>query len=114
MQFDAKARYIRISPFKLRPLADLIRGKKVRYALDMLTTSALQKAGPIKKLIESAAANAKHLKNLEQAELVIDTIQVDHGPSFKYFKPGAMGRSNPQTKRLSHVRVILKPLVKKA
>ncbi len=110
MQFNAKARYIRISPFKLRPLADVVRGKSVQWALSMLATVSVKKADPITKLIESAAANAKYLNNLDHAGLVVDTIFVDHGPSLKYFKPGAMGRSNPQTKRLSHVSVVLKPI----
>ena len=107
MQFGAKAKYIRYSPYKLRPLADVLRGKNVRYALNWLTTCPLQKVRPIKKLIESAAANAKSLQNVDANALTIKTICVDQGPSYRYFKPGAMGRANPCKKRLSHISVVL-------
>ena len=107
MQFGARSRYLRYSPYKLRPLADVLRGKNVRYALNWLSTCPLKKVKPIKKLIESAVANAKNLQNLEADVLKIKTICVDQGPSYRYFKPGAMGRSNPQRKRFSHLSVVL-------
>ena len=110
MMFKAKARFISVSPFKLRPLADVVRGKSVNEALGFLTTCALKKAKPIKKLIESAAANAHSLQSVEQADLVVTEICIDHGPMQRYFKPGAMGRSNPYCKRRSHIRVTLKPV----
>jgi len=107
MQFGARSRYLRYSPYKLRPLADVLRGKNVRYALNWLSTCPLKKVKPIKKLIESAVANAKNLQNLEADVLKIKTICVDQGPSYRYFKPGAMGRANPQRKRFSHISVVL-------
>jgi len=107
MQFGAKARYIRISPYKLRPLVDVLRGKDVQFALNWLSTCSLKRALPVKKLVESAAASAKNLQNIEIDELVIRKICVDQGPSFRYFRPGAMGRSNPYRKRLSHISVVL-------
>jgi len=107
MQFGARSRYLRYSPYKLRPLADVLRGKNVQYALNWLSTCPLRKVKPIKKLIESAVANAKDLQNLEADVLKIKKICVDQGPSYRYFKPGAMGRANPQRKRLSHISVIL-------
>ena len=110
MQFGAKARYIRFSPFKLRPLADVVRGKSARYALNWLSTCALKKVRPIKKLIESAVANAKSLQNVDVDSLVVKEICVDQGPTFRYFKPGAMGRSNPCTKRFSHISVVLEKM----
>jgi large subunit ribosomal protein L22 len=113
MRFMAKARFIRYSPYKLRPLADVIRGKNVRYALDWLTTVPVQRVMPLKKVIESAVANAKNGKNIEATELLIKDIRVDQGPIFRYFKPGAMGRANPQRKRLSHISVVLEHLVTK-
>jgi large subunit ribosomal protein L22 len=113
MQFVAKSRYVRYSPYKLRPLADVIRGKKVRFALALLSTSALKKADPLKKMIESAAANAKNLKNIDIDALAIKEIRIDQGPIYKYYKPGAMGRANPQKKRLSHMNVILESIEKK-
>lgn len=107
MQFGAKSRYIRYSPYKLRPLADVLRGKNVQYALNWLATCPLQKVRPMKKLIESAVANANNLQKIEVSDLTIKTICVDQGPAYRYFKPGAMGRANPCKKRLSHISVVL-------
>jgi large subunit ribosomal protein L22 len=107
MQFSAKARFIHCSPYKLRPLVSAIRGKNVTYALNVLETTPVKKAIPIKKLIASAAANARSSKNVEAADLVIKDIRVDEGPIFRYFKPGAMGRSTIQRRRFSHMSVIL-------
>lgn len=113
MQFNAKAQNVRFSPFKLRPLADVIRGKSVRYALNWLATSSLKRAVPIEKVVASAAANAKHKSSVELDQLMIKEIRVDQGPTQKYFKPGAMGRSNVYKKRFSHVSVILEPIATK-
>lgn len=112
MRFFAKALYIRFSPFKLRPIVDVIRGKNVRAALNWLATCDLKRAEPIKKMVESAAANAKNLQQLDVSGLVIKDIRVDHGPIFKYFKPGAMGRANVQRKRSSHMSVELESIRK--
>ena len=113
MQFVAKAKYIRISPYKLRPLVDVIRGKNVKYALNWLDTCALQKAEQIIKVLKSAAANAKQINNVEAEQLEVIEFRVDQGPIVKYFKPGAMGRANVQRKRMSHMSVILKPIAQK-
>lgn len=107
MEFFAKARYIRYSPFKLRPIVDVIRGKNVRVALDWLFTCKLKRAVPVRKMVESAAANAKNLQQIEAVNLFISDIRVDHGPKYRYFKPGAMGRASMQTKRSSHMSVQL-------
>jgi large subunit ribosomal protein L22 len=113
MQFVAKARYIRTSHFKMRPLVDVVRGKSVAYALNWLSSCSLKKAIPIKKMIESAAANAKSLQNLDSNQLVIKDIRVDQGPKSRYFKPGAMGRANLYNKRTAHMRVIVEPITAK-
>ena len=113
MQFKAKARYVRSSHFKMRPLVDVVRGKNVAYALNWLSTCSLQKAIPIRKVIESAAANAKSLQNIDYADLVIKDIRIDQGPMFRYFKPGAMGRANIYRKRLAHLSVIVEPVIDK-
>lgn len=107
MQFEAKARYLRFSPYKLRPLVDVVRGKNVMYALNWLMTYPVNRTMPIKKLIESAAANARSLQNVEPSQLRVKDIRVDGGPIFRYFKPGAMGRANIYRKRLSHMSVVL-------
>lgn len=107
MDFIAKAKFVKFSPHKLRLVIDVVRGKKVDYALNWLTTYRVCRAEPIKKVIESAVANARHNGNVDEKTLFIKEIKVDGGPVFKYFKPGAMGRANPQRKRLSHISVTL-------
>ncbi len=113
MQFVAKTRYVRFSPYKLRPLINVIRGKNARYALNWLATASLKRAIPIKKMLESALANAKYLHNVEPMQLIIKDIRIDQGPTHRYFKPGAMGRSHILRKRLSHASVILESVEKK-
>ena len=108
MKFTCKSNHLRFSPYKLRLLADVIRGKEVVYALNWLSTCKMKRTLPITKALNSAIANAKNLANVEMNNLIIDTICVDQGPIFKYFKPGAMGRTNPQRKRLSHLSIVLK------
>lgn len=107
MQFVAKAKYVRFSPYKLRPLVNAIRGKGVTYALNVLKTSTFRRAVPVRKVIESATANAKYLRNVEADKLIIKDLRVDQGPMFRYYKPGARGRSNIQRKRLCHMQVVL-------
>lgn len=109
MQFSAKLRYVRMSPYKLRPLVDVVRGKNVQFALDWLSTYAVQRALPLKKMLESAAANARHLNDMHAEDLVISDFRVDEGPMYRYFKPGAMGRATVLRKRFSHVSVVLIP-----
>lgn len=110
MQFVAKARYIRFSPYKLRPLADVIRGKSAQYALHWLQTCRVKRSEPLSKVVASAAANAMNLQNIEADKLFVKEIKVDQGPSYRYYKPGAMGRANPYRKRFSHINVILESI----
>ena len=112
MQFGAKNRFLCISPFKLRPFVDVVRGKNVEQAIRWLSTVTIKRSIPIRKLIESAAANAKDLHNIAMSDLKIIDIRIDGGPMQKYYKPGAMGRSNPYRRRYSHASVILEPLGK--
>jgi large subunit ribosomal protein L22 len=114
MQFVAKAKYVAYSPYKLRPLADVIRGKKAAYALNWLTTYKTKRACPIKKVLESALANAKHLNNLNPEVLSVKEIRIDQGPIHRYFKPGAMGRAMVQRRRQCHVSIILESQGKEA
>ena len=109
MNFKASARYIKRSPYKLRPIVDVIRGKNAAYALGWLKVYGIDKALPVKKLLDSAIANAKcQQDDITPQELVIDEIRVDQGPAYKYFKPSAMGRSAVLRKRLSHITIVLK------
>ena len=112
MQFNAKARFLRFSPYKLRPLVDVVRGKSVPKALQWLAACPVKRALPITKLIESAAGNAKDLNSLEKNDLMILEIKIDNGPTRRYFKPGAMGRSNIYRRRSCHASVTLKTINK--
>lgn len=109
MDFKASAKYIKRSPFKLRPIVDVIRGKNAQYALDWLKVYGLKKSSPVKKVLESAIANAKNAQeDIKTQDLRVAEIRVDEGPVQKYFRPSAMGRSLVMRKRQSHVSVILK------
>lgn len=114
MQFVAKAKYVLYSPYKLRPLADVIRGKDVVYALGWLATYGTRRSIPVKKIIESAAANAHNLKNVEMSDLAIKEMRVDQGPIQRYFKPGAQGRAMPQRRRLCHISIVLELKAKRS
>jgi large subunit ribosomal protein L22 len=107
MQFRAIARYIKKSPYKLRPLADVIRGKNVAFALDWLEVYPAKKRDFIKKAIESAAANAKDLSDLSADQLFLSEIKIDQGPTYKYHRPSAQGRSAILRKRQCHITVVL-------
>ncbi len=111
MQFIAKARRLAYSPYKLRPIVDVIRGKDVVYALSWLATYNIKRTVPVKKIIESAAANAKNLQNVAVEDLRVKEIKVDEGRRQRYFKPGSMGRANLQTKRFCHMSIVLESKV---
>ena len=107
MQFCAKAKYIRFSPYKLRPLAKIIRGRNVASSLQWLETHKVKLVVPLKKVLESAVANAKDVGNIEKEDLEIKELRVDQGPSYKYFKPGGRGMASPQKRRTSHISIVL-------
>lgn len=109
MQFTAKARFLRVSPFKLRPLADVIRGREAEKALRWLSVCSLKRAASLKKLVASAVANASSVHGeIAAKDLFIADIRIDQGPSQRYYKPGAMGRASLLRRRLSHASVVLK------
>ena len=107
MQFCAMAKYVRFSPYKLRLLADVIRGKDVFSSLQWLAACKVGRVVPIKKALESAVANAKNVGNVEKEDLVIKEIRVDQGPTYKYQKPSARGISSVLRKRFSHISIVL-------
>jgi large subunit ribosomal protein L22 len=108
MQGRAISKYVRISPTKLRPYVDVVRGYTVERALAWLKTCGTQRVIPIEKIISSAFANVKQFQaDASMDSFFVKIIKVDAGPTRKYFKPGAMGRAQPQRKRTSHIEVIL-------
>lgn len=109
MQVKAKSRFVQISPYKLRPIVDVIRGYSVDKALAWLNSCALRKVKPIAKTVYSAYSNGKNLDSTVKspAEFYLKEIKIDQGPIVKYFKPGAMGRASIQRRRFSHIEVVL-------
>ncbi len=109
MSVSASLKHAHISSQKARLVADLVRGLPVGKAVDQLTFSNKKGAGLIKKLLESAIANAENNEGLDVDELFLSTIFVDEAPSFKRFKSRAKGRSNNIVKRNCHITVVVAP-----
>ncbi len=110
MEVRARARFIRISTRKARIVADLVRGKDVGEALDVLNFTRRAGAHPLKKLIESAVANAKQASSAVDVDsLYIKSLTVDMGPTrhMRRWRPRAMGRATRVVKGMSHLNVVL-------
>jgi large subunit ribosomal protein L22 len=105
MEVAAKLKNARMSPQKCRLVADQIRGAPVDRALQMLTFSPKKAARLVKKVLESAIANAEHNEGADIDELKVARVFVDEGPSFKRFHARAKGRGNRIIKRTSHITV---------
>ncbi|MBN2223142.1 MAG: 50S ribosomal protein L22 [Deltaproteobacteria bacterium] len=108
MEMTAKTRFMRISPYKVRLVADMVRGKPVGIARDLLALTNKKASGLVKKLIDSAVANASQNKEIDVDNLYVGRIFVDQGPTWKRFRPRSMGRFNRILKRTSHITVVLK------
>jgi large subunit ribosomal protein L22 len=106
-EVKAFARYIHMSPQKLRLVADLVRKTRVEDALEQLRFSSKNAALPIAKVINSAMANAIHNYNLKKEDLFVKAITIDGGPVYKRMEPRAQGRGFVVRKRTSHINVIL-------
>lgn len=105
MRVSAQHKNARISAQKARLVADMIRGKGVAQALDILAFSPKKGAELIKKVLESAIANAEHNEGADIDELKVVTIFVDKGPSLKRFQARAKGRGNRIEKQTCHINV---------
>ncbi len=105
MEVAAKLKFARISPQKVRLVADQIRGKRVGSALQILDFSPKKGAAVVKKILLSAIANAEHNDGADIDELVVSTVFVDEGPVYKRIQPRAKGRANRILKRTSHITV---------
>jgi large subunit ribosomal protein L22 len=103
MQAMAKLKYARISAQKARLVADQIRGLRVGKALDTLTFSPKKGAPLIKKVLESAIANAEHNEGADVDELKVAAVMIDEGPTMKRIRPRAKGRAARIFKRTSHI-----------
>lgn len=107
MEVKATAKYVRMSPRKVRLVAALVRGKKLASALDQLSFADKAAALPVKKVLTSAAANAKHNFEIAEDNLYIKEIRVDEGPTLSRWLPRAHGRATPLRKRMSHIKLTL-------
>jgi len=107
MEYIAIAKNIKISPRKMRLVADDIKTRKLSLALSHLTVMNKRASGPIKKALESAISNAVNNKNADKNMLQIKDIIINEGAAMKRFHYAARGRVRPYKRRMSHVRVIL-------
>lgn len=103
----AKARFVHVSASKARRVIDLVRGKSVTEALDILRWAPQGASEPVAKVIASAAANAQNNDGLDPSTLVVATIHADEGPTAKRIRPRAQGRAFRIRKRTSHITVIV-------
>lgn len=101
----AIAKYVRISPRKVRVVADEIRGKHVDEAFKLLAFTPKRAARFLWKVLESAVANAEHNHQLNRRNLYISEIRIDEGPTLKRWRPRAMGRATMVRKRSSHIYI---------
>jgi large subunit ribosomal protein L22 len=109
-EVQAHLRFLRMSPRKVRLVADLIRGRKAERAVTILSVLNKVAAEPILKLLKSAMANAEHNFSLSVPNLKVATITVDGGPSLKRWMPKAHGRATPVREPTSHITIILSEL----
>jgi large subunit ribosomal protein L22 len=107
VEVKARAKFIRTSPRKARMVTDLVRGRGVGEALNILAFTKRAPAKIISKLLKSAIANADQMKNIDVDTLFIKQISVDQGPTMKRYRPRAMGRATVIRRRMSHITVVL-------
>ena len=107
MEAKAIAKYVRISPRKVRQVVNLIRGKKVSDAFAILRFTSKGSAVDVTKVLKSAVANAEHNYDMNADDLIVSQIYVDEGPTMKRIKPRARGRADRIMKRSSHITVFV-------
>jgi len=107
MEARANLKYVRLSPRKTRLVVDMVRGKRVQDALNILKFSPQKAAAVVSKLVSSAVANAEQKGVSDVDRLYVKTISVDQGPVLRRFMPRAQGRATKIRKPTSHITVIL-------
>ena len=112
MEARAQARHVRVTPMKARRVVDMIRGQKAQDAITVLRFAPQAASEPVKKVLESAIANARVKADREsvafdERNLVITAAFVDEGPTMKRFRPRAQGRAGRINKRTSHITVVV-------
>ncbi|WP_024796202.1 50S ribosomal protein L22 [Tomitella biformata] len=101
----ATARFVRVTPMKARRVVDLVRGRSVEDALNILRFAPQAASEPVGKVVASAAANATNNHDLDARTLVVTAAYVDEGPTMKRFQPRAQGRAFRIRKRTSHITI---------
>jgi large subunit ribosomal protein L22 len=109
-EIRAIARYIRMSPFKVRRVLNQIRGRSYREALMILEFMPYSACEPIIKVLRSAVANAEHNAGLDPTTLVVSQAYADGGPTLKRYRPRAQGRAYQIRKRTCHITVAVAPI----
>lgn len=114
MQAKAVAKYVRMSPGKIKPVIDLIRGKDLNEALTILKFTSGKGAELVEKVVQSAASNAENNHDMNPDELYVAEVCANQGPTMKRYRAGAQGRASMIFKRTSHISVVLeeKPVKK--
>jgi large subunit ribosomal protein L22 len=107
MKARAQAKYVRQSPYKVRRVLDLVRGMPVDEARATLDFTNRRAAPTIKKVLESAVANAEHNLALDAEELFVAEAYADEGPTLKRWRPRARGRATRINKRTSHITIVV-------
>nr|VFJ95375.1 MAG: large subunit ribosomal protein L22 [Candidatus Kentron sp. LFY]VFJ97377.1 MAG: large subunit ribosomal protein L22 [Candidatus Kentron sp. LFY]VFK20803.1 MAG: large subunit ribosomal protein L22 [Candidatus Kentron sp. LFY] len=107
MDTTAKLRFARISPQKVRLIADQVRGLQVERAVDLLALSKKKAAKIVKKVLNAAIANADHNEGADIDKLFVRVICIDQGPSYKRIRARARGRANRILKRTSHITLMV-------
>ncbi len=108
-EVKAVAKYIRMSPFKVRRVLDQIRGRSYREALIILEFMPYRACEPVLKVLRSAVANAEHNEGLTPAELIVSQAFADQGPVLKRFRPRAQGRAYQIRKPTCHITITVAP-----
>ena len=108
MEAKAVAKYVRMSSSKLKPVADLVRGKDLAEALTILKFTPGKGSELVEKVVQSAAANAENNHEMNTDALYVAEISANQGPTMKRWRPGAQGRAGMILKRTSHINVVLK------
>ena len=107
MPYQAVHRFARISPRKVRPIADMIRGKLANEALTVLRYQPQRGARMLEKLLKSALANAEDRRAPNLSHLTVADVRVDQGPMFKRMQPKARGMASIIKKRMAHIQIVL-------
>jgi large subunit ribosomal protein L22 len=107
MEARAQARYVRVTPMKARRVVDVIRGMPADEAAALLRFAPQAAAEPVRKVLESAMANAEDKDGIAADSLYISQAYVDEGPTIKRFRPRAQGRAYRINKRTSHITVVV-------